>query len=81
MKREMKLISKLIYEDLINGLKYYASKIIKKSENAYALLKMLNYDDGIESHHHERIAQRIYELFKMSYDDAFNFYSSNILNM
>jgi len=81
MKREMKTILKITREDLINGLKYYASKIIKKSENAYDLLRMLNYDDGIESYQLEIIAQRIDTLFSMEFNEAFNFYSSNILNM
>lgn len=77
----MKIISELKHKDLINGLKYYASKLITKSEDAFDLLKMLNYDEGIVSHHHVRIAQRIDDLFKMVYEDAFNFYSSNNLNM
>jgi len=82
MKREMQGILKINHEDLVNGLKYYASKLIIRSENAYELLRMLNYDDGIVSHiQQETIAQRIENLFEMSYEDAFNFYSSNILNM
>lgn len=81
MKREMKVITKITNEDLVNGLKYYASKLITKSENAFDLLNMLNYDEGIRQHYHKKIAQRIDKLFKLPYEDAFKLFSSNKLNL
>ncbi len=42
---------------------------------------MLNYDEELNSHNYRQIAHRIEQLFGMPYDEAFDFYSSKLLNI
>ena len=79
MKREMNTLTRLTDDDLINGLKFYASRVITKSQDAFDLLQMLNYDEGVIWYNSKIIAQRIDNLFGTTYDDAKRKYLTKIL--